>query len=164
MGKNRKCRWREGCGTILSRYNKTDLCSVHRGLETERLIQESTEEETRETGIENVAITISNEAKTVAGESIVDKILQLICISYNVTMDELLGRHRYPRVAFPRQVAAYLLRIDTKRSFPNIAADLRRKNHTTIIYACEKIRKLTDKNQKVRKDIETIRAQYKSPA
>ena len=158
---NGRCRWRDGCNTILSIYNKTELCGIHRRLEEERTAQESIG---NKISPEDMAIAVVDETEIVKSESIVDRTIQTICLSYRVTKDELLGYRRHPRVAFPRQVAAYLLRIDTKRSFPNIAADLKRKDHTTIIHACEKIKKLAERNPEFRKNIETIRQLYKGPA
>ena len=37
---SRKCSWPTGCGTVLSDYNKGDLCSVHLRIERTRSLQQ----------------------------------------------------------------------------------------------------------------------------
>ena len=57
----------------------------------------------------------------------------------------------------PRQIAMYLLRSELKMSFPKIAQELGRKDHTTAMYAVEKITKESLVNIAVREQINDVR-------
>lgn len=167
MSEKLKCRWTGGCTTILSSYNKTVLCGVHQRLEDKRLLKLKTEElmarstrvlfNVRKRGLP--AIT-NHSLVSVEEELTVEKILEIVCTLYNISKDDLLNHRRYQKVAIPRQVAAYLLRTDLKRSFPEIASDLKRLNHTTIIHACKKVEKLLTNSPGFRENVNLIRSKY----
>ena len=64
------------------------------------------------------------------------------CAKYfNVELDEILGPKRDKDIVVPRQVAMYMLRSELHLSFPKIARELGRKDHTTAIHSVEKIEK-----------------------
>ena len=56
-------------------------------------------------------------------------------------MDDILGPKRDRDIVVPRQVAMYMLRSELHLSFPKIARELGRKDHTTAIHSVEKIEK-----------------------
>lgn len=60
---------------------------------------------------------------------------------FSVSMDEILGPKRDKDIVLPRQVAMYLMRSELHLSFPKIARELGRKDHTTAIHSVEKIEK-----------------------
>jgi chromosomal replication initiator protein len=60
---------------------------------------------------------------------------------YQITVDEILSPKRDKDIVVPRQVAMYLLRSELHLSFPKIARELGRKDHTTAIHSVEKIEK-----------------------
>jgi chromosomal replication initiator protein len=55
--------------------------------------------------------------------------------------EELVGPKRDKDIVLPRQVAMYLLRSELHLSFPKIASELGRKDHTTAMHSIEKIEK-----------------------
>ncbi len=57
----------------------------------------------------------------------------------------------------PRQVAMFLLRNELKNSFPFIGRKFGGKDHTTAIYAFEKIKKETEDNEKLLDEINSIK-------
>lgn len=63
------------------------------------------------------------------------------CRILDVPPEELFGDHRPARIARIRQAVAYVARRDWGYSFPVIALGLCRKDHTTIMYAVEAIRR-----------------------
>ncbi len=67
-------------------------------------------------------------------------ILKAVADFYNITSNDLLKRSRKKEVVKPRQVAMFLLRDETKLSFPEIGQKLGGRDHSTVIHACEKIR------------------------
>jgi chromosomal replication initiator protein len=60
---------------------------------------------------------------------------------FNITTDDIIGSKRDKYIVVPRQVAMYLLRNELKLSFPNIARELGRKDHTTAMHSYKKIEK-----------------------
>ena len=162
----RKCVWREGCTTILSTYNNSDLCSVHQKAEAEEFFKgEQKKIEIKERKVQDThkltrTVEISKNGESCSFEVSVQTILATVCSSYQIRIDDLLSRKRPDHIAFPRQVAAYLLRIDANRSFPKIANDLKRDDHTTVLYAYRKIQKLRTINIKFDQNIELIRSHY----
>lgn len=64
-------------------------------------------------------------------------------------------RDRY--IVVPRQIAMYLLRSELKMSFPNIAKELGRKDHTTAMHSVEKITRDSKLDMIVREQINDIR-------
>lgn len=69
---------------------------------------------------------------------------------FHVSTDELLGPKRDKDIVVPRQVAMYMMRSELHLSFPKIARELGRKDHTTAIHSIEKIERelLTDQQIK----------------
>jgi len=57
----------------------------------------------------------------------------------------------------PRQVAMYMLRSELHLSFPKIAHELGRKDHTTAIHSIEKIEKEVNFNPDLREAIADIK-------
>ncbi len=60
---------------------------------------------------------------------------------FQISVDEILGPKRDKDIVVPRQVAMYMLRSELHLSFPKIARELGRKDHTTAIHSVEKIEK-----------------------
>jgi chromosomal replication initiator protein len=60
---------------------------------------------------------------------------------FHVSIDDILGPKRDKDIVVPRQVAMYMLRSELHLSFPKIAHELGRKDHTTAIHSIEKIQR-----------------------
>ncbi|HQO11398.1 MAG TPA: helix-turn-helix domain-containing protein, partial [bacterium] len=60
-------------------------------------------------------------------------------------------------VAFPRQIAMYLLRKDLKKSYLSIGNLFGGRDHTTVIYACHKIEKEVDQDGRLADEVSMIR-------
>lgn len=60
---------------------------------------------------------------------------------FQIPMEDILGPKRDRDIVVPRQVAMYILRSELHLSFPKIARELGRKDHTTAIHSVEKIEK-----------------------
>lgn len=76
---------------------------------------------------------------------------------YQVSLDDLLSPKRDKDIVLPRQVAMYLLRSELHLSFPKIAHELGRKDHTTAIHSVEKISKDSELNPVVRTALSDIK-------
>ena len=81
-------------------------------------------------------------------ETDIKKIILVMCQTYNISRDDLLGNRRLAELVFPRHVAIYFLRENLKLSFPRIAKIMKKKDHTTIFHAYNKIKYLI-KSEKI---------------
>ncbi len=85
------------------------------------------------------------------------KLLEIIVSYFDLSMDDLLGKSREKRFAFPRQIAMFLLREDGKCSYPSIGSHLGDRDHTTAMHACSKIGELQKRDEQLRQDLVAIR-------
>jgi chromosomal replication initiator protein len=67
------------------------------------------------------------------------KLIALVANEWQTSVEALLSRDRSQRIAEPRQVAMYLLRQETNASLPQIGEALGGRDHTTVMYAIQKI-------------------------
>jgi chromosomal replication initiator protein len=73
-------------------------------------------------------------------------VLTVVADFMDVDVVELQGSSRRREVSQARQVAMYLMRQHTSLSLPKIGMALGGKDHTTVMYSCEKITKLQAKD------------------
>jgi chromosomal replication initiator protein len=69
------------------------------------------------------------------------QIIERTARHFQISLDDILGPKRDKDIVVPRQVAMYMLRSELHLSFPKIAHELGRKDHTTAIHSVEKIEK-----------------------
>lgn len=87
------------------------------------------------------------------------RVVDVVAAVFGISTEKLLGRDRTREAALPRQVAMYLLRQEANVSLPQIGQVLGGRDHTTVIYACEKVADLMEKDELLRRQIVTIREQ-----
>jgi len=68
-----------------------------------------------------------------------NQIIKSVAEFYEISPSDLIGRGRKKEIIEPRQVAMYLLRDMINMSYPFIAEKMGKKDHTTAIYAFDKI-------------------------
>ncbi len=76
---------------------------------------------------------------------------------FSLTPAEMCSAKRDKHVVTPRQIAMYLLRSELHLSFPKIAGELGRKDHTTAIHSVEKIEKSIKLDFAIREQVAEIR-------
>ena len=86
-----------------------------------------------------------------------DSILRMVCEYYGVDMRAVQGRGRSRNIVGPRQVAMYLLREETDASLVDIGAMLGGRDHTTIMYGCDKIAEEMTTDNRLKQEINSIR-------
>lgn len=69
------------------------------------------------------------------------QIIERTARHFQVAVEDIVGPKRDKDIVVPRQVAMYMLRSELHLSFPKIARELGRKDHTTAIHSVEKIEK-----------------------
>lgn len=87
------------------------------------------------------------------------KIMELVAKEWQTTVEALLGRDRSQKIAQPRQVAMYLMRKETDASLPMIGQVLGGRDHTTVMYAIEKIASEIETKTDLRKRVVNIKQQ-----
>ncbi len=92
------------------------------------------------------------------GSSIIspEEIIKTVANKFNLEPDDISGKRRKKEVVLPRRVAAYLMRELTDLSLQSIGKQLGR-DHTTIIYSCEKLEKEMAEDDGLKKIVESLK-------
>jgi chromosomal replication initiator protein len=83
----------------------------------------------------------------------IEQIIDGVCRYYNVDPERLKGKQRDREIAWPRQVAMYVMREETNASLLQIGSALGGRDHTTIIHGWEKVQTEMKNNDQVRREI-----------
>ncbi len=86
---------------------------------------------------ESVLGGANNRPKHVTAKQIIEHTARY----YSLTVEDIMSPKRDKEVVHPRQIAMHLLRSELKLSFPKIARECGRKDHTTAIHSVDKITK-----------------------
>lgn len=92
-----------------------------------------------------------------------EQILKTIAQEYGVSLEELLSTNRSQRIAFPRQIAMYMLREESELSLPKIGEILGGRDHTTVMYGHDKITDLLERDKNLRRKLVNIQEILYSP-
>jgi len=76
-----------------------------------------------------------------------EEVMALITSEFAITARELIGKSRTQAISMPRQIAMFLLREHTESSLEDIGRIFGNRDHTTVIYAVNKVK---DRSQKDR--------------
>lgn len=85
------------------------------------------------------------------------QIVNKVASHFNVSVDEVVSPKRDQHIMIPRQIAMYLMRSELHTSFPSIARELGRKDHTTAIHSVDKITKAIKLDYAIRENVAEIR-------
>ena len=91
-----------------------------------------------------------------------DQVLYAVANAFGISPDKILGRERSREVALPRQITMYLLREEANISLPQIGEALGGRDHTTVMYACDKVADLIERDDRLRRQLIQIREQLYS--
>jgi len=95
------------------------------------------------------------------GDPTPEGIIDVVCRYFNVKSQDIKGTKKNREVSFPRQISMYLLREILGIPYQKIAEIFGKKDHTTIIYAEDKIRGQIKKDEELKKTIEDMIADIK---
>ena len=85
------------------------------------------------------------------------RVVDVVATVFGISPEKLMSKSRTHEVALPRQVAMYLMRKDARVSLPQIGEALGGRDHTTVIYACEKVAEMIQRDDTLRKQVNQIR-------
>lgn len=70
-----------------------------------------------------------------------EKVIKCVAEFFDINKKEILEKSRKKKLIKPRQIAIYLIREEVGLSFPEIGTVIGGRDHSTVIYAYEKIKK-----------------------
>lgn len=87
----------------------------------------------------------------------IDDIQKAVCAHYKIDKLEMASKRRAREVARPRQIAMYLAKTMTPRSYPEIGRKFGGRDHSTVIHAIKTIEALRVSDSGIDSDIARIR-------
>ena len=100
---------------------------------------------------------LGNVRRTRPGHVTPKQIIEKTARYFSLSPAEICSAQRDKHIVTPRQIAMYLLRSELHLSFPKIAKELGRKDHTTAIHSVEKIEKSIKLDFAIREQVAEIR-------
>lgn len=85
------------------------------------------------------------------------QIIERTARHFQIPVEDIVGPKRDKDIVVPRQIAMYMLRSELHLSFPKIARELGRKDHTTAIHSVEKIEREARMDSNLRTAINEIK-------
>jgi chromosomal replication initiator protein len=76
---------------------------------------------------------------------------------YGITLSDLVSNSRKQHLVRARQMAIYLCHQLTSLSLAKIGQNFGNRDHSTVLYSCEKLEKLMKKNEEVRADLNNLK-------
>ncbi|EKV02673.1 chromosomal replication initiator protein DnaA [Leptolyngbya sp. PCC 7375] len=103
------------------------------------------------TSISGLPMTIENlkpvlDAPTGKIDASPTSVIDIISEVFSVSVEDLKGNSRRREISHARQIAMYLMRRHTDLSLPKIGEVFGGKDHTTVLYSCDKIAQLIKKD------------------
>jgi chromosomal replication initiator protein len=106
--------------------------------------------------ISDIKQLIKNNIQPQKNVSIKD-VIQIVSDFYNIDEKTLCEKTRRKEVVKPRQITMYILREYLNTSYPHIGSKLGGRDHTTVIHACEKIKKDIQRDSVLLGEIDQIK-------
>ncbi|MFC4294073.1 chromosomal replication initiator protein DnaA [Novosphingobium tardum] len=92
----------------------------------------------------------------------IDEIQRTVCQFYRVDRTEMASKRRARAVVRPRQVAMYLAKVLTPRSYPEIGRKFGGRDHSTVIHAVRLIEDLRTRDADMDGDVRSLLRQLES--
>lgn len=80
----------------------------------------------------------------------------MVAAHYDLTPAQICDPTRSKHIVLPRQVAMYLIRRFTQRSYPWIAERFGKLDHSTVAHACARVEGLLATDPDIRDDVEEL--------
>jgi chromosomal replication initiator protein len=105
----------------------------------------------------SIATSLLGVSKTRPKHLSAKQIIERTARHFQIPIEDILGPKRDKDIVVPRQIAMYMLRSELHLSFPKIARELGRKDHTTAIHSVDKIEKESRLDASLRTAISEIK-------
>ena len=90
--------------------------------------------------VENVRPVLNPASAKV--EASAESVLMVVADAFDVSIEDIKSNSRRREISWARQIGMYLMRQHTDLSLPRIGEEFGGKDHTTVMYSCEKIAQL----------------------
>lgn len=84
-------------------------------------------------------------------------IQEIVAKYFNIEKADLVSTKKSNDIVYPRQIAMYLCRTSANMSFPQIGRDFGKKDHTTVMHACNKIETEIKKNTDTKLIVDSLK-------
>ncbi|AHJ26358.1 chromosomal replication initiator protein DnaA [Nodularia spumigena CS-584] len=102
--------------------------------------------------VENITPVLERQSEKVAATP--EVILSVIGDNFAISIEDLKSNSRRREISWARQIGMYLMRQHTDLSLPRIGEEFGGKDHTTVIYSCDKIAQLLQSDRTL---VQTLR-------
>jgi chromosomal replication initiator protein len=111
----------------------------------------------REIDIDVVKEVVKNLLKQRKGKNItVDEIIKVAASKFNIKVSDIKSQKKNKNLILPRQITMYISRKLTNLSFPDIGTKVGGRDHSTVIYSTNKVKKIISQDAEVKKIIEEL--------
>ena len=86
-----------------------------------------------------------------------DYIQEVVSKYFNIDKKDLISTKKSNDITYPRQIAMYLCRTAGQMSFPKIGSEFGKRDHTTVMHACNKIEKEIKENTNTKLIVESVK-------
>ncbi|MBT4974528.1 MAG: chromosomal replication initiator protein DnaA [Gammaproteobacteria bacterium] len=86
----------------------------------------------------------------------VNEVQKTVSKFYGITVSDLISNSRKQHLVKARQMAIYLCHELTSLSLAKIGQNFGNRDHSTVLYSCEKLKGLINTNEEIKNDIENI--------
>lgn len=97
--------------------------------------------------VENIAPILNPPAPKIQASP--EAIMTAVSEVFKVSIEDLKSNSRRREISWSRQIAMYLMRQYTDLSLPRIGEEFGGKDHTTVMYSCDKITQLRETDTKL---------------
>ncbi len=94
--------------------------------------------------VENITSVLEAPREKIAATP--EAILTVVADTFNVSIEDMKSNSRRREISWARQIGMYLMRQYTDLSLPRIGEEFGGKDHTTVLYSCDKITQLRKKD------------------
>ncbi len=115
---------------------------------------------------ERIDLEFANEALkdyinvNIYSDNSIDNIQKAVADFYNITIEDLKGKKRSAKIAYPRQIGMYLSRMLTDETVSRIGMQFGGRDHSTVVHACDKITDDLKSNKKLEEEINMIKNKF----
>jgi chromosomal replication initiator protein len=92
----------------------------------------------------------------------IDGIIRTVAEHYSIPVRDLMGKRRTKSIAYPRQICMFLARRLTSHSLEEIGGYFGGRDHTTVMYAYDKIRREVEENPTLADTLERLKGKLSS--
>lgn len=86
----------------------------------------------------------------------VEDILKAVASHYDISRADIISQRRTANVVLPRHMVAYLARMLTPRSLPEIGRRMGGRDHTTTLNSVRRVEALMERDERIAADVRTL--------